>query len=71
MDEIIERELTFIRRVFDLEELLEFQIKNDIQIIRGDDYQYQCYINGQCYANDLTPIGSLMTGIIQYNKQFD
>jgi hypothetical protein len=27
-------------RIFDLDEILEFQLENDEQIIRGEDYQY-------------------------------
>ena len=40
---IEENELT--KQIFDLDEILAFQLENDVEIIRGDDYQYMCYIN--------------------------
>ena len=40
---IEENELT--KHIFDLDEILAFQLENDVEIIRGEDYQYMCYIN--------------------------
>ena len=35
---------------------LAFQLENDVQIIRGEDYQYMCYINKEGYIQfDGTP----------------
>lgn len=59
-----ENELT--RKQFDLDEILAFQLENDVQIIRGEDYQYICYINKEGYGSYLTPMGALVIGIKQF-----
>lgn len=64
----LESENTFVKNNFDLEDILSFQKENDIQIIRGEDYQYQCYINKKCYAISLTALHSLIFGIQNYRK---
>lgn len=61
-----ENQLT--KQLFDLDEILEFQLNNDIQIIRGSDFQYECWINQKCYATSLTTLGSLVIGIKQFKK---
>jgi hypothetical protein len=58
---IEENELT--KQMFDLDEILTFQLENDVQIIRGEDYQYMCYINKLVYATRLTPMFALSYGI--------
>lgn len=58
---IEENEMT--KQIFDLDEILAFQLKNDIQIIRGEDYQYMCYINKSVYGTGLTPMFALVYGI--------
>jgi hypothetical protein len=58
---IEENELT--KQMFDLDEILAFQLENDVQIIRGEDYQYWCYINKLVYATALTPMFALAYGI--------
>lgn len=57
------------RKEFDIELMLSFQMKNDIQITRGLDYQYICWINGKSYAISLTFMDALTTGVNQYLKQ--
>ena len=37
-----------IKKLFDLDEILYFQKKHDVQIIREADYQYDCYIDSIC-----------------------
>ncbi len=67
MDYLLEEnELT--NELFDLNEILAFQLENDIQIIRGEDYQYMCYINKKGYSSCLTPIGALVIGIKQFKE---
>ena len=63
-----EDENIFVRNNFDLEDILSFQKENDIQIIRGEDWQYQCYINKECYSISLTLLYTLITGIQNYRK---
>jgi len=56
-----ENELT--KKLFNLDEILEFQLTHDVQIIRGEDYQYMCYIDNQVYATAITPLFALWYGI--------
>ena len=60
-----------VQMSFDLDKILDFQLKHDIQIIRGEDYQYMCYIDKKVYAIALTPMFALVGGIntfIENNK---
>lgn len=59
-------EITDTKKYFNLDEILEFQLKNDVQIIRGEDYQYMCYINNEVWATALTPMFALTFGIKFY-----
>jgi hypothetical protein len=56
-------EIKLTKQMFNIDEILAFQLENDVQIIRGEDYQYQCYINKLVYATALTPILALTYGI--------
>ena len=53
---------------FNLEEILQFQLTHDVQIIRGRDYQYICYIDREAYCPSLTPMFALLFGIKQYKE---
>ena len=64
---IKENELT--KQIFDLDEILVFQLSNDVQIIRDKDYQYSCYINKKVYATALTPMFALVCGIKEFNNR--
>jgi len=57
------------RDLFDLEEILDFQLNHDVQIIRGEDYQYLCYIDKKVYTSALTPMGALTMGIKIYKEK--
>lgn len=63
-----EEENKITRRVFDLESAIAFQKEHDVQIIRGEDWQYECWIDKRCYAIGLTMLGALVFGIKQYNS---
>ena len=56
------------KKLFDLDYILEFQLKNDVQIIRGSDFQYDCYINKKVYTSSLTPLNALVIGIEKYKQ---
>jgi hypothetical protein len=62
-------ENNYIRNNFNLEDLLEFQLKHDIQIIRGEDFQYICYINKKGYSTGLTPLYALLIGYKNYKNR--
>jgi len=64
---IEENELT--KQMFDLDEILAFQLENDVQIIRGEDYQYVCYINKSVYATGLTPMFVLAYGVKVFKER--
>jgi hypothetical protein len=65
-----ENELT--RKLFDLDDIINFQFRHDIQIIREVDGQYMCYIDKKGYGCGLTTMGALVIGIKQFkNKQND
>lgn len=57
------------KELFDLDEILEFQLNHDIQIIRGEDYQYYGYINKDCYDVSLTPLSALVLSIKKFKEQ--
>lgn len=63
------QENLFTRQIFDLDEILACQTENDVQIIRGEDFQYMCYINKLVYATALTPMFALAYGIKVFNKR--
>lgn len=59
-------EIELTEEMFDLNEILRFQMLYDVQIIRGGDYQYVCYINKEGYSTALTPMFALVSGIKQF-----
>lgn len=66
-----EEENAIVRKTFNLEEVLEFQLKNDVQIIRGEDLNYQCCINKKVYAVGLTPMFALVYGILVFKARYE
>jgi hypothetical protein len=59
------------KEMFNLDEILEFQLENDVQIIRGEDYQYISYINKKVYSTGLTPMFALCYGIKKFKEQLN
>jgi len=55
-----------IKKLFNLDEIINFQMEHDIQIIREADWQYMCYIDKKGFGSSLTPIGALVIGIRQF-----
>lgn len=60
-----EEENKLTKKIFDLDEILSFQLEHDVQIIRGEDYEYMCFIDKEvyAYATGLTPMYALVRGI--------
>lgn len=56
------------KKLFDLDEISSFQLKHKVEIIRGEDYQYLCYIDGEGYGTSLTPLMALVKGIKQFKS---
>ena len=63
-----QEEIDWVRKYFDLDEILEFQAEHDIQIIRMEDFQYICCIDKQNYGVSLTPMMALVKGIKNYKN---
>lgn len=66
MKNYFDEETNEIRKLLNLEEILKFQLNHKIEIIRGEDLQYICYIDNKEYCTALTPLGTLMYGITKY-----
>ena len=65
----LEEEIKDIRRLFDLDEIINFQALHDVQIIREADCSCMCYIDGTeqgGWGGAFTPMGALVYGIKQY-----
>ena len=68
-DKILQSEIILIKKLFNLQEVIDLQIKNDIQIMRSEDYQYLCSINKKVYATSITPIGALVIAIKNFKEK--
>lgn len=64
-----QQEVDLIRELFDLNDIIEFQKEHDIQIIKGADCQYECWINKKCFDVSLTPLGAMTLGIKKYKDE--
>lgn len=62
-------EIDDTKKLFDLDEILSFQLDHDIQIIWNEDCQYQCWIDKEAYSAALTPMGALVYGIKQFKER--
>lgn len=66
----IESEIEGAVREFNLYDIVEFQRQHQVDVARGEDFQYYCYIDGAVYATSLTFIHALVYGIIIYKKHY-
>lgn len=62
------QEAALTRGLFDLDEILSFQLAHDVQIVRGEDYQYMCYIDKSVYAIALTPLFAMCYGVRKFKE---
>ena len=67
--DFFKHENNLTKKLFDLDEVIEFQINHDIQIIREADWQYMCYIDKKGYGSGLTTLGALVNGITQFKNK--
>lgn len=67
-----EEENKLTRRLFNLDEVLDFCKTHRVEVLMLEDYQYGCFINAKpgdgCYATGLTPVYTMMCGIREYIK---
>lgn len=68
MKDFFEEEAKLAKKLFDLDEVLEVQRNHDVQIIRGEDYNYLCYIDKKGYGVSLTPMLALALGVKQFKE---
>jgi hypothetical protein len=68
MEDYFEQEDESTRVIFNLDEILLFQKNNDVQIIRGEDYQYMGFINKAVYATGLTPMFAMCYAIKKFKE---
>ena len=64
MDEVYDA-----RGIFNLEDLIEVQLEHSVQIIRGGDMQYMCYIDNKVYATGMTMFFALVYGICKFKEK--
>jgi hypothetical protein len=64
----IEDEYRIAHTLFDFNDFFELQKNHEIQIIKGEDYQYYCYIDRVVYATGLTMIFALSYGIKKFKE---
>lgn len=68
MEDYFIEENELVKKLFDLDEILSFQLEHNVEILRGEDYQYLCYIDRKGYGTSLTPMGALTIGIKQFKE---
>lgn len=68
MDNYIETELKDIKQTFNIDDIIKFQSKHTLEIIRGEDWLYYCYIDKKAYTSGFTPMGALIYGILQFKE---
>lgn len=61
-----ERENEFVRRYFDVNQVISFQKNHRVEVKMESDWQYACYIDGGSWGSSLTPLMSIIVGIRQY-----
>lgn len=59
----IKEELDWTEKNFNIKDVIQFQMWYDVQVVRGGDLQYQCFINGKGYSTGLTMLYALAVGI--------
>jgi len=67
--DFISYEQNRVRENFSLEEALSFELEYRLEVIRGEDHQYVCYIDGKGYAVGLTAMSALTFGIAMYKRK--
>lgn len=73
IDKWIEDEDNQTRKLFDMEEILDFQKDHKVEILMQDDLQFHCFIDYKkgdgSYAQSLTSLNAMIVGIKQYKNR--
>lgn len=64
----LNQEIEAVREHFDMEEIIDFQSKHEVMVIRGGDWNFSCVIDRGEYVSAFTPLYALVFGIKQYKK---
>lgn len=52
------------------DKVIDFCIEHKVEVVRGEDYQYQCWIDNEgSYATSLTAFEALYEGILNYDRR--
>lgn len=65
---MIEFENEYVKANFNLDEVIAFQNRHDVQILREADYSYHVYIDKKAFGTALTPLCALALGIKAYKQ---
>jgi hypothetical protein len=63
-----EEEVQAVKKLFDIDMVMSFEEKHDVQVVRERDYQYYCFIDKKVYSSALTTLGALYFGISIYKE---
>ena len=61
-----ESENADVMRMFNLEDAIQFTRDHSVEIIRGSDWQFGCWVDGKCYGISVTTLGALLYGMKEY-----
>ena len=65
-----ENSLDLLDTILDTYTVLKFCQQNKVEILRGSDYMYECYINGTgSYCTELDAYSAMVFGINAYLEE--
>lgn len=67
----IKDEHEYVRKHFNIDEVVEFEKNHRVEIILGSDLQYWCFIDKGVYSTGLTTLYALITGIKIYQNELN
>lgn len=65
----IQDEHDYVLKHFKIEDVLNFSNKHNVEVLRGEDWQYYGYVNRQVLGLGFTPMYALLTAIIKYKER--
>lgn len=68
IEQAIQEEHEYVRKNLDVEKLIAFQDAHSVEIVRGADFMYLCYIDKNGWGTSFTPLAALIYGIEQYEQ---
>ena len=68
-EEPIREEILWTIANFDIKEIIDFEMKHQLEIVRGTDYLYTCVIDKKHYATSLTSMHALIAGVKLFKQK--